>query len=562
MPNQFVWVRENRPVPEDRQGEPSPWPVELLNRHGLRELKPAEAVPDPRPDIGPLRSTVYRAATLLIPDRLFRQGAEATLQKINEVLGDAFGDLVPPKRLTTIDLLVEPIHPYLDVLADLPRPAVLVAADDQPAPDAWVALQRIRRAVLNGAFDQLPEAAAVAEISLEHAFFGAMYGPGPNGEPHTGGPKGVRDDVAVALRSGYGRRPVAFLGSPPERPEPRGGKRRPVVAVLDTGHGSCSWFGTTPQDKALPADGFLRTFGVTQQLILAQEQQVKNLIRTQVLMQDWEEPLYADGIGQVLASATGHGSFIAGLIRQHAPGADVVSIRVLQPDNLGYESDILLALYMLLAKLRTSRGNLGGDNTGLVDVISLSLGYYAENTDEKDARITKVLRALSDEGVVTVAAAGNDASARPFLPAALAFPSREDWIGPELVGCGALNPNGSVAWFSNTGPNASVLAIGANVVSTFPDDVRGSFNPAGSGPDGREGMDPDDYSSGFATWSGTSFSAPIVAAEIANGLIDTAEAKPRLSLDQLGQDVSVKRARKAVRRLRRSAARAKKARRW
>jgi hypothetical protein len=32
-------------------------------------------------------------------------------------------------------------------------------------------------------------------------------------------------------------------------------------------------------------------------------------------------------------------------------------------------------------------------------------------------------------------------------------------------------------------------------------------------------MDPDDYRSGFAVWSGTSFATPVLAAELASALI-------------------------------------------
>jgi hypothetical protein len=67
-------------------------------------------------------------------------------------------------------------------------------------------------------------------------------------------------------------------------------------------------------------------------------------------------------------------------------------------------------------------------------------------------------------------------------------------------------------------------------------------------PPDREALDPDDYSGGFALWSGTSFSAPLVAAHITRSLLDGA-ADPALGLALPGSQAATGRALAALRSL-------------
>ena len=55
---------------------------------------------------------------------------------------------------------------------------------------------------------------------------------------------------------------------------------------------------------------------------------------------------------------------------------------------------------------------------------------------------------------------------------------------------------------------------------------------------GRNSFDPDDYSAGFAVWDGTSFAAPLAAAEIGKALLKTAAD----DLATVERDTVVKRA--------------------
>ena len=83
---------------------------------------------------------------------------------------------------------------------------------------------------------------------------------------------------------------------------------------------------------------------------------------------------------------------------------------------------------------------------------------------------------------------------------------------PDVVAVGALDASGR-AWFSNFGPWVDTCAPGVDVVSTF--------------------LVGDDLIHEWASWTGTSFSGPKVAAAIAQEMVlnggTAAEAWARLS---------------------------------
>jgi subtilisin family serine protease len=91
-----------------------------------------------------------------------------------------------------------------------------------------------------------------------------------------------------------------------------------------------------------------------------------------------------------------------------------------------------------------------------------------------------------------------------------------------VVSVGALNPNlSSDALFSNTGPWVCAYAEGAAVLSTMPVTFQGGLQAqAATKAFGRtrSSIDPDDFSGGFAVWSGTSFAAPLLAGRLAERL--------------------------------------------
>ena len=145
------------------------------------------------------------------------------------------------------------------------------------------------------------------------------------------------------------------------------------------------------------------------------------------------------------------------------------------------------------------------------DVVNLSFAGYADD-DTTPPAIAEAIAALLAEGVVVVAAAGNDGTCRPAWPAAT----------DGVIGVGALDDDGP-AWFTNHGPWVQACAPGVDVLSCFFDYAAGSAgDPATTRPAGGPDNDLQPDESGWARWSGTSFAAPIVAGALARRIADGA----------------------------------------
>ncbi len=394
--------------------------------------------------------------------------------------------------------------------------------DDQPVPpiDAWRLLQRARARSGKG----------LRGVSLDHVMTVDPYGTktSPYGTKTSPfgwmNPYGTKTspfgiDEYGAPGSG-GRQVVAYVGPPPVRQARLWKKgRRPVVAVLDTGCGDHVW---------LPDSIVTRYPELDERIIGA-----SSLRTDPELTGDLAGPL--DG---ALDSSSGHGTFIAGIIRQVCPEADIVSVRVADSQGNVLEGAFMLAVRSLVKWMARSRDEGGRQ----IDVMNLSLGYYHETPEDDlfDRTLSELLLAARRRGCAVVCSAGNDATDRPAFPAAL-----WGWNDPLLtvpdpksvaphMSVGARNPNGTVALFSNIGPWVTTYAPGASVLSTYPP-FNGGMQPDVRDDRGdlpRETIDPDDFTgpsvpgrhpeagAGFALWSGTSFAAPYVAAKLAAELAE------------------------------------------
>ena len=569
------------------------FPPALLLRHGARVLNPAEAA-TAVPGSVPPRSTVYRARSLLVPGTLLR---DDNSRAVNAVLAGVGMKLAVPAQG------VEP-QPGEDggdskpgnervarILRVLSRPVALTVADNtddttsRPVViDAWVALQALRAAVVTGKRHQL-RAEDVAGISLEHLLVGSAITGSPAsgsggglaaGPSDGGGVTGPTTTDSYTYSGGDTRAPVALCLPMPirERAEKYLGVygRRPVLAVVDTGVRAHPWLdvmanpgGDYDTDET---DGFVAVDFPVQDAIFQASQQAAEAgdLPREPIDGPWDRPVTADPLVGELDTDTGHGTFIAGLVRQIVPDATVLALRVMHSDGVVYEGDLLCALGRLAARVALAEAGTGtgpgeiGSMATMVDVVSLSLGYFDETADDASfsTGLLQVIDLLLSLGVPVVAAAGNYATSRKFFPAAFTQSPPPPGQVP-LISVGALNPNGSKALFSDGGRWVTAWAPGAAVVSTFPVDLNGSrspelrmpAHPANEMPPGvslppeREALDPDDYRGGFAIWSGTSFSAPLVAARITKALLDQA-SDPAMGLGLPGAQAATARAQAAL----------------
>ena len=183
--------------------------------------------------------------------------------------------------------------------------------------------------------------------------------------------------------------------------------------------------------------------------------------------------------------AYGHGTNVAGIIRQVAPAATILPIRVLQPDGRGYTSDLVLAIEHAV-------------QSG-ADIINLSLG----SSDRSEA-VSQVIARAAEQGVFIVTAAGNSGG-----PVAFPANEAEDVMRP------GHSYRLTVTSVDETDVKSAFAAHGMPVGLAAPGEL--IWGPA-----------PEEM---FAAWTGTSMAAPMASGALALAL---AEGDARLTVDRAG----------------------------
>lgn len=325
-----------------------------------------------------------------------------------------------------------------------------------------------------------------------------------------------------------GLTPVRYLGPAPRRPGTNGdspwtdvdGRRRPVVAIVDTGIGSHPWFGDYDPHDPQDSDVVVRTASLDGRPLGAFP------VPDHKSADSEYGGLGVDPLTGPLDPVAGHGTFMAGIVHQVCPEAVLVSVRAFGGSGEITEWQLLSSLRRVLRFHQTERP---------IDVVVLATGYYHEQPKDYgyDGPLRRLIRRFRQAGVLVVTAAGNDGTTRPLFPAAWApHVRRVDGAAeplddqqltsdhPPLLVAGASNPDGTTAVFSNDGPWVTCVCPGAAVMSTMPTTMNGPETPEVRlreqlRPGVRASVDPDDFTGGFATWSGTSFAAPFLAGEVA-----------------------------------------------
>lgn len=262
-----------------------------------------------------------------------------------------------------------------------------------------------------------------------------------------------------------------------------------------------------------------------------------------------------------------HGLFIAGIVRDLAPGAAIECMRVLSDYCVGDLATLTKALELIhnrMSRVNPDTNFTQGDLYQKPVVINMSLvipptdpeakhlGFKPKLTDLLRTHLLKPMQRLSELGAVFAASAGNEADlrvgskamnpkkVRPFAlyPSAFAYNDPPDPV-PSIIPVGAVDSDGEPASYSCYPGIKGIATFGGEVPEAIPpkppkkpptptpdckthpvdmDAVVGiysSFTYPSLSIDDCNPTYPVPNQNGWAYWVGTSFATPIISALLA-----------------------------------------------
>ena len=209
------------------------------------------------------------------------------------------------------------------------------------------------------------------------------------------------------------------------------------------------------------------------------------LLTDVVAAHSWLAGITGDPELATVGHYTGHGTFVAGVVRAMAPRAQIHVEPLLYVGGAVFESDL------------SSRLSAALDT--MPDIISMSAGTTTRYGQPLlGLEVFWEERLSKTKGTILVCAAGNDGNRGPFNPATM----------PWTVSVGALDADGKRAGYSNFGSWVDVYARGSDIVNAYPKGLYKYQEPPLAGQSAN-------FITGMANWSGTSFSTPLVSGLIA-----------------------------------------------
>jgi major intracellular serine protease len=169
----------------------------------------------------------------------------------------------------------------------------------------------------------------------------------------------------------------------------------------------------------------------------------------------------------------GHGSHVAGIIKQVAPNVDLLIGKVLDDDGGGTYESIIDGINWAT--------NYVGANGERTRIINMSLGGSIDSHLLEEA----ILNAVS-KGILVVVASGNEGNNHLDDRYEQSYPA----LYNECITVGAIDEKNRMAGFSNEHLQLDVVALGVNVKSTYKDE-------------------------GYAVLSGTSMATPHISSALA-----------------------------------------------